>query len=89
MVRRCSLTMHFKPTVLPLPCRLIGDWRPNEVTPELAKKVLGLKCANLDGPTVLFVTPLFWYVWHVEKVLKQLFCQAPRVFILSWSDLKY
>jgi hypothetical protein len=67
MVRQCSSSMHLKPTVSPLPCRLIGDWRPNEVTPELAKKVLRLKCAALDGPTVLFGTPLFWYVWHVER----------------------
>jgi hypothetical protein len=29
--------------------------------------MLGLKCANLDGPTVLFVTTLFWYVWHVKR----------------------
>jgi hypothetical protein len=29
-----------------VPCRLIGDWRRNVVTPELAKKMLGLKCTN-------------------------------------------
>jgi hypothetical protein len=40
--------------------------RPSEVTPELAE-VLGLEYANFDGPTVLFVTPIFWYVWHVER----------------------
>jgi hypothetical protein len=51
----------------PLLCRLIGDWRRNEVTPEHAKKMLGLKCTNLDGPTVLFVTTLFWNVWHLKS----------------------
>jgi hypothetical protein len=40
--------------------------RPSEVTSEL-DEVLGLKRANLDGPTVLFVTPIFLYVWHVER----------------------
>jgi hypothetical protein len=64
---------------LPLPCRLIGDWRRNVVTPQLAKKMLGLKCTNLDGPTVLSVTTLFWYVLHVKR------CWS--VFFLSSSKL--
>jgi hypothetical protein len=29
--------------------------------------VVGLKRANLDDPTVLFVTPICLYVWHVER----------------------
>jgi hypothetical protein len=37
---------------------LISDWRPDEVTPELAKKLLELKCANLDGPySTILLTP--------------------------------
>jgi hypothetical protein len=80
MVRQCSSSMHLKPTVLPLTCHLIGHWRPNEVTLELPK-VLVLKCANLDGPTVLFITPLFWYVSHVErswskKIVKLIECSS-------------